>query len=69
MKALVITLPPDRWPRNVPHHFHIVDNAISNHVVGAVMAAYGKEIVKEYEWTGDPPICFVCQEPIGVQRE
>jgi len=62
MKALVITIPRDRWPADMTNHWHIVDTHISRHLVTAVQSNYKEGIVTEYEWSGEPPKCLECDE-------
>ena len=66
MKALVITLPPERWLPEWPHHWHVVDSAISRHVVTAVQSNYVGATVTEYEWEDREtrPTCAECGEPL-----
>ena len=69
MKALVITIPRDLWPAAMENHFHIVDRAISRHVIGAVMANYKESLVTEYEWDTVPPTCGECGRQIGAHTK
>lgn len=67
MRALVITIDRERWIAGLTNHWHIVDTAISRHVVGAVENVYAGFVeVREYEWQGDDnPTCAGCGIVLG----
>lgn len=66
MKALVITVPREKWPAAMSNHWHIVDSHISRHLVGAVQIQYAECDVEEYEWKWDSecPTCRGCGESL-----
>ena len=65
MRALVVTITKEDWPSGLARHWHIVDNHISRHLVGAVQVVYGRFAeVEEFTWDDDIPICPRCDEPI-----
>ena len=66
MKALVITVPRERWPIHWTNHWHIVSSYISKHLVGAVQTVYEDSKIEEYEWDDNdvPPVCGGCNKVI-----
>jgi hypothetical protein len=67
MKALVITIPRERWPADMTNHWHIVDTHISRHLLGSVQVNYPDSRITEVEWDNFcvAPTCDECGQVLG----
>lgn len=66
MRALVVSIQREPWPANMIRHWHLVDTYLSQHVVTAVEAQYGRMATVTEINTDDPYIeCPECGQTLG----